>query len=91
MVISYDPAKNAQNIRKHGLAFDACYAFNWETAITIIDVRKDYGETRYIATGYYTKRLHVVCYVETRDGIRVISFRKANARERVRYEEKIDQ
>ncbi|NCZ76214.1 MAG: BrnT family toxin, partial [Betaproteobacteria bacterium] len=31
-------------------------------------------------------RLHVLCFVETDDGIRVVSFRKANAREVRRYE-----
>ena len=30
-------------------------------------------------------RLHVLCFTEIPDGIRVISFRKANAREVKRY------
>jgi uncharacterized protein len=29
--------------------------------------------------------MHVVCFAETADGIRAISFRKANAREVKRY------
>jgi hypothetical protein len=36
--------------------------------------------------GMLRDRLHVLCFVETDDGIRVISFRKANAREVRRYE-----
>lgn len=85
-MISYDPKKNQFNIVKHGLSFEDCYGFDWDTALTIIDDRKEYGETRYIATGFFGTRLHVLCYVETVDDIRVISFRKANLRERKRYE-----
>jgi len=33
------------------------------------------------------KRLHIVCFTETKDGIRIISFRKANNREVKRYEQ----
>ena len=50
-----------------------------------VDKRQDYGETRYIAVGMLGIRLHVLCFAETPEGIRVISFRKANAREVNRY------
>jgi uncharacterized DUF497 family protein len=50
-----------------------------------VDERQDYGEMRYIAIGMLGVRLHVLCFAETADGIRVISFRKANAREVRRY------
>jgi uncharacterized protein len=49
------------------------------------DDRRDYHEIRYIALGYLDGRLHVLCFTETDDGIRVISFRKANPREVNRY------
>lgn len=49
------------------------------------DTRKEYGETRYIALCYLDGRLHVLCFTETGTGIRVISFRKANAREAKRH------
>lgn len=86
MEVTYDPKKNAANIHKHGISFDDVYEFDFLTCRTIIDRRKDYGEVRYIATGYlHATRLHVLCYTETESGIRVISFRKANTRERKRY------
>ena len=50
-----------------------------------MDERRDYGETRYIAIGTLGVRLHVLCFAETVEGICVISFRKANAREVKRY------
>jgi len=80
--ISYDPAKNEENIRSRGLSFDSAADFDFEGAV---DDRRDYGETRYIAIGMLGDRLHVLCFAETEDGIRVISFRKANAREVKRY------
>lgn len=50
------------------------------------DLRKDYGENRYIAAGFLAGRLHILVFTPTADGIRVISFRKANRRELRRYE-----
>ena len=81
MRISYDPAKNERNIRKRGLSFDSATRFDFESALYAVDERHDYGEIRYIAIGMLGVRLHVLCFAETADGIRVISFRKANARE----------
>jgi uncharacterized DUF497 family protein len=48
-------------------------------------MRRDYGETRYVAIGWLSERLHVLCFTTTDDGIRVISLRKANDREVKRY------
>ena len=76
--VTYDPAKNDWNIRTRGLAFDSARDFDFETALVAIDRRREYGETRYIAIGMLGTRLHVLCFAETQDGIRVISFRKAN-------------
>jgi len=85
MRISYDSAKNRRNIRDRGLSFDSAAEFDFESALYAVDKRQDYGETRYIAVGMLGVRLHVLCFAETLDGIRVISFRKANAREVNRY------
>ena len=83
--ISYDPAKNQRNIRGRGLSFESAAEFDFEDALYAVDKRRDYGETRYIAVGMLGVRLHVLCFAETPEGIRVISFRKANAREVNRY------
>jgi uncharacterized DUF497 family protein len=84
--ITYDAAKNERNIRRRGLSFDRAADFEFESARIHIDKRKDYGETRYIALGRLDGRVHVLCFCETEDGIRIISFRKANSREVKRYE-----
>ena len=86
MRISFDPAKDEWNIRVRGLSFSAAADFDFENALYAVDDRYDYGETRYVALGMLRDRLHVLCFVETDDGIRVISFRKANAREVRGYE-----
>lgn len=86
MKISYDPAKNQRNIAERALSFDLAAYFDFETSLITVDARKDYGETRYVAVGRMQQRLHVLCFTETEDGIRVISFRKANTREVKAYE-----
>jgi uncharacterized DUF497 family protein len=83
--VTYDPAKNAWNIRYRGLAFDSARDFDFENALIAVDKRHEYGETRYIAIGMLSARIHVLCFAEAPDGIRVISFRKANVREVKRY------
>ena len=85
MRISYDSAKNQRNVRDRGLSFDSAAEFDFEDALYAVDKRQDYGETRYIAVGMLGVRLHVLCFAEMPDGIRVISFRKANTREVKRY------
>ncbi|MBB3214836.1 hypothetical protein FHW67_004159 [Herbaspirillum sp. Sphag1AN] len=81
MKITYDPGKNQRNIAARGLSFDRACEFDFETAMTKVDQRYAYGETRFISLGYLDARLHVLCFVEVVSGIRVISFRKANKRE----------
>ena len=68
-----------------GLSFTQVNDFDFETAFVEIDLREEYGETRFVAIGFLHQRLHVLCFTETDDGIRVISFRKANDREVQRY------
>ena len=85
MRIEFDPAKNDLNVRRRGLSFAWAAEFDFETALFFVDDRRDYGEKRYVALGRLGMRLHVLCFTEIDDGIRVISFRKANSREVSRY------
>lgn len=83
MAITYDPAKNERNIRERRLSFDRATDFDFESAVFNTELRQ--GEIRRVAVGYLDKRLHVLCYIPQPDGVRVISFRKANKREAKRY------
>jgi uncharacterized protein len=87
MDVEYDPEKNAWNIKNRKLAFNRARDLDWNTAHIRLDSRMDYGEQRWIALGFLGGRLHVLVFKETVTGIRVISFRKANTRERNAYEQ----
>ena len=67
--------------------FEAAGDFAFASALTWKDERRDYLEVRWVSLGFLGDRLHVVCYlVIPPETIRVISFRKANERERRIYE-----
>jgi hypothetical protein len=83
--VIFDPAKNERNIRERGLSFEETACCSFDTALYAIDRRKEYAEVRYVAVGLHGDRPHVLCLTEAAEGIRVVSFRKANAREVKRY------
>lgn len=87
MEITFDPAKNAANLALRGLSFEQVADFDFQTAIIWIDARKTYQEVRISALGLLASRVHALVFTETTNGIRVISFRKANKREVKRYEQ----
>lgn len=83
MEVTFDPEKNVRNIRERGLSFERAADFDFETAAVATEERN--GERRMVAIGYLDGRLHLLCYIPVAGGIRVISFRKSNAREAKRY------
>jgi uncharacterized protein len=85
--ITFDPAKNERNVGLRGLSFEQAADFAFDSAMFGVDERKEYEETRFVAIGLLGDRVHVLCFTETGDGIRVISFRKANSREVNRYDQ----
>lgn len=86
MIASYDSEKNAENIRRHGVAFEEVDELDWEFAVTRRDARKDYGEVRFVTYAWLYGRLHCLVWTWRFGDIRPISFRKANSKERKRYE-----
>ena len=87
MIIEFDPQKSEKNAGARGLPFGLVEQFDWTSAVFSEDTRKTYPERRFVAVGFIAERLHVVCFTPVPDGIRVISFRKANGREVRRYEQ----
>ena len=87
MSYEWDPNKEKSNFRKHGIKFaDAVGVFEDENAITIED--DDAKEDRFITIGMdFLSRILVVVYTFRDIVIRIISARKATARERKMYEE----
>jgi uncharacterized protein len=78
----WDERKRTANLRKHGVDFGIVERFDFDTAVIVIDDRKDYGEVRYRAFGTIDDRLHVLIFTARGAKTRVISLRRANARER---------
>jgi len=62
---------------------------DWDTVITYIDARTDYGEKRFVTYGMRFGRLHCLIWTPRDGSIRPISFRKANSRERKTYEKEL--
>lgn len=87
MRVEFDPAKNLHNIRTRGLSFDLVLHLDWETALAVEDARQDYGERRFRVLGMIDGLLYAVVITPRSGGMRVISLRRANSRERSSYAE----
>jgi uncharacterized DUF497 family protein len=87
MTYQWDPNKAKSNLKKHGVSFaDAVGVFEDENAITIQDEHE--REDRFITIGRdFLSRILVVVYTFRDIVLRIISARKATARERKLYEE----
>jgi uncharacterized DUF497 family protein len=81
MKISFDAAKDATNKAKHGVALAEAANLEWDTAWARPDQRREYGEPRMIGVGYIGLRLFCVVFTDRDNERRIISLRKANARE----------
>ncbi len=87
MSYEWDPNKEKSNFKKHGIKFaDAVGVFEDENAITIDDDNDK--EERFITIGMdFLSRILVAVYTFRDIVIRIISARKATAREKKMYEE----
>jgi len=82
----WDENKSTQCLKARGFDFSIVAGFDFDTAITIEDTRKEYGEGRYMSLGFIDDRLFSLVWTPREGVIRVISLRKANSRERQSYE-----
>ena len=91
MNVTFDPAKDAANLAKHGFSLLDAVGFEWEAAVVWLDKRHEYDEARMVALGYIGLRIMTVVFVdrppEQPTERRIISLRKANPREVKRYAE----
>jgi uncharacterized DUF497 family protein len=84
MEFEWDPRKAAENFRKHSVLFnEAAEAFFDENAIEFFDEHAE-DEVRFQLVGISSIRLLFVGYTVRGEVIRIITARKANARQ-VRY------
>lgn len=81
----WDDEKEKINIKKHGLDFTtAAHVFDDIDRLEYYDVAHSEEEERYIVLGLVNKVLFVVC-TDRGDATRIISARKATAKERGLY------
>jgi len=83
--ITYDGEKDAANLAKHSVSLALAADLDWDTALTWLDNRRDYGEPRQCGIGYIGLRLFFVAFVDRTNIRRIISLRKANPREIKHY------
>lgn len=87
MEFEWDDAKDAANRAKHSVSLADAVGLDWEAGQTRPDLRADYLENRSEILAKIGDRLHA-CIFTMRGGVhRIISSRKANTREELRYEQ----
>ena len=79
MPFVWDPAKAERNFAKHGVSFEDVWEFDWAGANVVDRSRRVDGERRQAAIG-------TLIFTDRPDGVRLISFRRANRSEERVYE-----
>jgi uncharacterized protein len=92
MNFEFDDAKSELCLLERGFDFAyAAHAFLDALRVVQMDARYDYGEPRFVLLGMVQERLLSPVYTPRGNAFRIISARKANARERKRYDSYQDQ
>jgi uncharacterized DUF497 family protein len=90
MEITYDAEKRELTLERRGLDFeDAVHVFAGPV-FDLEDDRQDYGETRWLTFGLLDERMVALVWTPRGEARHIISMRKANERERKRYEGRLD-
>ena len=89
MKFEWDPDKENQNIRKHGVSFsEAVTVFSDDLSLTFYDPDHSVGEDRFLDIGMSARgRLIVISHTDRNDTVRIISARIPTKSERQNYEE----
>ncbi|MFE8646829.1 BrnT family toxin [Sphingomonas sp. NCPPB 2930] len=89
--IAFDDAKDKANIAKHGISLAMARAIDWGDVLCAPDTRRDYRELREIGFAPVARRLYIVVFVQRSNTMRIISLRKANAREVKLYDDALQE
>lgn len=76
-----DETKRQRTLQDRGIDFADVVRFDFDTAEIKPDLRRDYGEVRLLALGMIDGRLHMLCFTRRGEVRRVMSLRRADARE----------
>ncbi len=83
--IEYDAVKRAVILENRGLDFSDAGKVLTGPALTYQDVRRDYGEERWITVGLLNSRMVIVVWTPRGTKYRIVSMRKANVREQEKF------
>ena len=82
MEFEWDKKKANENFKKHGVSFEeAALVFFDENAVELFDELNSDAEIRYQLVGISNTSLIFVAYTARNEKIRIISARKANAKQ----------
>jgi len=88
----WDEAKRASTLVERGLDFADAWQVFRNVHLSHTDMRHEYGEDRTITVGLLDDGVEVVlCHTQRLNKKRIISMRKANARERERFWRRLEQ
>ena len=85
MDYEWDETKRTRNKALHGLDFTDVANLEWNAHLTYDQLRG--GELRHLSYIPLRDELYAVVWTQRGENVRIISFRKANNRERRIYEE----
>ncbi len=85
MEIEFDPKKRLATLQTRGVDMEDVPLVFAGPTLTVLDDRQDYGEKRYITIGLLRRRMFIVVWTPRGAAYRIISMRKANAREQKAY------
>jgi len=89
IILEYDNAKNKRNIAKRDLPFDlAALVLADPNAVCEEDMRKDYGEPRYITYGMVAGMKLRLCWTPRGEKTRVITLYQVHDKEWSKHYEK---
>jgi uncharacterized DUF497 family protein len=90
MKIEFDPIKRSQTLLHRSLDFADCQRAFEGVTYTFEDIRKGYGETRFITWALMRSRLVVIVWTPRGAVRRIISLRKANERETALFNQALE-
>ena len=90
MEIAWDEAKSEKNLRDRGFDFAFAALIFDRPTIERVDARKDYGEVRVQAIGEADGYVLFVTYTDRDGQRRIISARRATAKERMLWQQSVN-
>lgn len=89
MMITYDPAKRDKTFADRNVDFADAVEVSAAKTLDHVDSRRDYGEKRIVSVGCLRGRMVIVVWTPRGQSRHIISMRKVNEREQIRFGERL--